>query len=198
VFHSTCLVSFVYFYRALGAECSDRQLAMTRTRRKNIPKPNQTASSAPIHLLPYALILRSITLADYPGCAVCWQSTRHCGLGYKETHMIKTPSLATWMLQLRHDDQSPQTKSRASIGESARCVSSLCATTRSGAYKRSRGADGTSALPAWAAGGLCGLLGPSARADAAESRWDKLCSGEITVRRYLCCGGASCYVHPDG
>jgi hypothetical protein len=102
--------------------------------------------------------------------------------------MIKTPSLATWMLQLRHDDQSPQTKSRASIGESARCLSSLCATTRSGAYKRSRGADGTSALPAWAAGGLCGLLGPSARADAAESRWDKLCSGEITVRRYLCCG----------
>jgi hypothetical protein len=116
--------------------------------------------------------------------------------------MIKTPSLATWMLQLRHDDQSPQTKSRASIGESARCLSSLCATTRSGAYKRSRGADrchGTSALPAWAAGGLCGLLGPSVRADAAESRWDKLCSGEITVHRETSVvGGASCYVHPDG
>jgi hypothetical protein len=153
-------------------------------------------------MLTYALILRSITFADCPGRAVCWQSTCHCGLRYKETHMIKTPSLATWMLQLRHDDQSPQTKSRASIGESARCLSSLCATTRSGAYKRSRGADrchGTSALPAWAAGGLCGLLGPSVRADAAESRWDKLCSGEITVHRETSVmGGASCYVHPDG
>jgi hypothetical protein len=148
------------------------------------------AASASRLICCHAHFLRSITFADCPGRAVCWQNTCHCGPRYKETHMIKTLSLATWMLQLRHDDQSPQTEGLSSIGESARCLSSLCA-TRSGASKRSRGADrrhGTSALPAWTSGGFSGLLGPSVRADAAESRWDKLCSGEITVRRDLCCG----------